>query len=186
MYKDNLVERLRDHATLRPDRVALRFLEGDDVADELTFAALDARIRSVAARLQQLGGAGERAVILLPSGLNYAVAFYACLYSGVIAVPAYPPEGGADRYAGRLNGILRDATPRFILTETTLRAAVEAALPELTDVQIIAVDTISPELAADWRETRPAADADRVSAIHVRLNVATKGRLRLPRQFDRQ
>ncbi|MCK1516314.1 amino acid adenylation domain-containing protein [Bradyrhizobium sp. 190] len=159
MYKDNLVERLRDHASLRPDRVALRFLEGDDVADELTFAALDARIRSVAARLQQLGGAGERAVILLPSGLNYAVAFYACLYSGVIAVPAYPPEGGPERYAGRLNGILRDAAPRFILVETALRSAVEAALPERANVQIIAVDAIPPELAAEWRETRPAENS---------------------------
>ena len=159
MNRDNLVERLREHATLRPDKAALRFLEGDDVADELTFAALDARIRSVAARLQQLGGAGERAVILLPSGLNYAVAFYACLYSGVIAVPAYPPEGGPERYAGRLNGILRDAAPRFILVEAALRSAVEAVLPERTNVQIIAVDTIASELAAEWRETRPAADA---------------------------
>ncbi|MBR0960066.1 non-ribosomal peptide synthetase [Bradyrhizobium japonicum] len=158
MDRSNLVERLREHAALRPEKVALRFLEGDDVADELTFAALDARIRALAAWLQQMGGAGERAVILLPSGINYAVAFYACLYSGVIAVPAYPPEGGPERYAGRLNGILRDAAPRFILVETGLRGLIEAALPELADVQIVAVDTISPDLAADWRETRPAAD----------------------------
>ncbi|MBR1251928.1 amino acid adenylation domain-containing protein [Bradyrhizobium sp. AUGA SZCCT0169] len=159
MYQDNLVERLRGHAALRPDRVALRFLEGDDVAGELTFAALDTRIRAVASRLQQLGCAGERAVILLPSGLDYAVAFYACLYAGAIAVPAYPPEGAADRYAGRLNGILRDATPRFILTETNLRDVVEAALPDPTNVWIIEVDAISSELAAEWRETSPAANA---------------------------
>ncbi|WP_213289371.1 non-ribosomal peptide synthetase [Bradyrhizobium sp. sGM-13] len=159
MYRDNLVERLRCHAALRSDRIALRFLEGDSVAEELAFAGLDARIRSVAARLQQLGGAGERAVILLPSGCDYAVAFYACLYSGVIAVPAYPPEGGAERYAGRLNGILRDATPRFILTETALVGAVEAARPELANVEIVAVDAIPAASAAEWRETRPEADA---------------------------
>ncbi|MCK1637528.1 amino acid adenylation domain-containing protein [Bradyrhizobium sp. 157] len=159
MYRDNLVERLRCHAALRPDGIALRFLEGDSVADELTFAGLDARIRSAAAYLQQLGGAGERAVILLPSSLDYAVAFYACLYSGVIAVPAYPPEGGAERYAGRLNGILRDATPRFILTDTALLGAVEAALPELANVEIIAVDAIPAAFAGEWRETRPEADA---------------------------
>ncbi|WP_028346872.1 non-ribosomal peptide synthetase [Bradyrhizobium murdochi] len=159
MYKDNLVERLRCHAALRPDAIALRFLEGDGVADELTFAGLDARIRSVAARLQQLGDAGERAVILLPSGLDYAVAFYACLYSGVIAVPAYPPEGGTERYAGRLNGILRDAAPRFILTETALVGAVETALPELANLEIVAVDAIPAAFAAEWRETRPEADA---------------------------
>ncbi|MCP3401820.1 non-ribosomal peptide synthetase [Bradyrhizobium sp. CCGB20] len=159
MDRANLVECLREHAALRPEKVALRFLEGDDVADELTFAALDARIRALAAWLQQMGGAGERAVILLPSGINYAVAFYACLYSGVIAVPAYAPEGGPERYAGRLNGILRDAAPRFILVETALRDLIEATLPALGDVQIVAVDTIPPELAAEWRETRLAADA---------------------------
>ena len=159
MDKANLVERLREHAALRSEKLALRFLEGDDVADELTFAALDGRIRALAAWLQQSGGAGERAVILLPSGINYAVAFYACLYSGVIAVPAYPPEGGPERYAGRLNGILRDAAPRFILADTALRAVIEATLPELGNVEIVAVDTIPSELAADWRETRPAADA---------------------------
>ncbi|MHB0772407.1 amino acid adenylation domain-containing protein [Bradyrhizobium sp. 5.13L] len=159
MDRANLVERLREHAALRPEQVALRFLEGDDVADELTFAALDGRIRALAAFLQQADGAGERAMILLPSGINYAVAFYACLYAGIIAVPAYPPEGGSERYAGRLHGILRDAVPRFILVETALRDVIEATLPALSDVQIVAVDAIPLELAAGWRETRPAADA---------------------------
>jgi amino acid adenylation domain-containing protein/non-ribosomal peptide synthase protein (TIGR01720 family) len=152
MNKDNLVERLRRHAASHPDRIALRFLEGDDVVDELTFAALDARIRSVAGYLRELGGTGERAVILLPSGVNYVIAFYACLYSGVIAVPAYPPEGGAERYAGRLNGILRDAAPRFVLTEARLRAAVESLLPDIGDVRIIAVDAMPAGFAAEWRE----------------------------------
>ncbi|EAQ35218.1 probable non-ribosomal peptide synthetase [Nitrobacter sp. Nb-311A] len=159
MKDDNLVERLREHVARRPDKVALRFLEQDGVAEELTFAELDERIRSVAARLQQLGGAGERAVILLPSGINYVVAFYACLYSGVIAVPAYPPEESSARYAGRLNGILRDAAPRFILVESGLCSLVEAAFPELTNVQIIAVDSLLTEPAADWRETKLATDA---------------------------
>jgi amino acid adenylation domain-containing protein/non-ribosomal peptide synthase protein (TIGR01720 family) len=153
MRTDNLVERLRDHAATRPDRLALRFVEGDEVVDQLTFAALDLRIRAVAAHLQQLGGAGERAVILLPSGFNYAVAFYACLYAGVIAVPAYPPEGGADRYAGRLTGILRDAGPRFILTETRLRAAVADALTDGADAHVLAVDAVEADAAAEWRET---------------------------------
>ena len=159
MDRANLVERLREHAALRPEQVALRFLEGDDVADELTFAALDGRIRALAAFLQQADGAGERAMILLPSGIDYAVAFYACLYAGVIAVPAYPPKGGSERYAGRLHGILRDAAPRFILVEKALRDVIEATLPAPGDVRIVAVDAIPLELAAGWRETRPAADA---------------------------
>ncbi|MET0674319.1 MAG: AMP-binding protein, partial [Bradyrhizobium sp.] len=159
MHRDNLVDRLRTHAALLPDRQALRFIEGDDVVGELTFSELDARIRSLAAHLQHMGGAGERAVILLPSGLDYAVAFYACLYAGVIAVPAYPPDGGTDRYAGRLHGILRDAAPRFILTGSHVRAAVDAILSDVRGAIVIAVDTLPADAAADWRETDLEADA---------------------------
>src|SRR5207237_8420271 len=116
-------ERLRGHAALQPDKLAFRFLDGDNVAVELSYSLLDGHIRSVAARLQKLGGKGERAVLLLPSGLNYAVAFYACLYAGLIAVPAYPPESGKERHTARLDGILRDAAPRFILTAAEIGRA---------------------------------------------------------------
>ncbi|WP_315833220.1 non-ribosomal peptide synthetase [Bradyrhizobium prioriisuperbiae] len=150
MHNDTLVERLRSHAGSRPDALALRFLEGDAVATELTFTQLDARIRALAARLQQLGGVGERAVILLPTGANYVTAFYACLYAGVIAVPAYPPDG-TDRYAGRLNGILRDATPRFILTESHQQAGIEALLSDAPGVHVLHLDTFPFVGADDWQ-----------------------------------
>jgi amino acid adenylation domain-containing protein/non-ribosomal peptide synthase protein (TIGR01720 family) len=159
MHSDNLVDRLRAHAALRPDHHAVRFIAGDDVEGELTFAQLDARVRSLAAHLQAYGGASERAVILLPSGLDYAVAFYACLYAEVIAVPAYPPEGDGNRYASRLRGILRDAAPRFILTGTRERPAVDEVLQDIPGLQIIAVDAVSTEAADAWREISLQADA---------------------------
>ncbi|MGJ5176283.1 amino acid adenylation domain-containing protein [Bradyrhizobium oligotrophicum] len=158
MTPDTLVERLREHATLRADHPALRFIAGDDVVEELSYAALDRRIRALAAHLQDLAGAGERALILLPSGPDYAVAFYACLYAGVIAVPAYPPEGAKERYAGRLDGILRDAAPRFILTLASLRDSIAASL-EPSVSHVVAVDAIGSDAADLWRETELKGDA---------------------------
>ena len=158
MFPETLVERLREHATLRADRLALRFIEGETVVGELTFADLDRRVRALAARLQDFGGAGERAVILLPSGLDYAVAFYACLYAGVIAVPAYPPESGKERHTARLDGILRDAAPRFILTAAGLRDKIPASFGRLVP-HVLAVDAIPVEGAASWHETGPRGDA---------------------------
>ncbi|NPV23383.1 non-ribosomal peptide synthetase [Bradyrhizobium aeschynomenes] len=151
MRTRTLVERLREHAALRADHAALRFIEGDEVVEELTFSHLDRRIRALAAHLQQLSGSGERAVILLPNGPEYAVAFYACLYAGVIAVPAYPPETGKKRYTDRLAGILSDATPRFILTLASLRDAVEASLGK-TGAHVLPVDAVSVDAAETWRE----------------------------------
>ncbi|MGJ4971817.1 amino acid adenylation domain-containing protein [Bradyrhizobium sp. HKCCYLRH1073] len=158
MPTQTLVERLREHAASRAGHPALRFIEGDDVVDELTFAALDRRIRALAAHLQERARAGERAVILLPNGPDYAVAFYACLYAGVIAVPAYPPETGKERYASRLDGILRDAAPRLILTQARLRDVVVASVGE-TDAHVVAVDEVPVDAAASWRETDLHGDA---------------------------
>ncbi|MGY3453938.1 AMP-binding protein [Bradyrhizobium sp. USDA 4353] len=158
MRPKTLVERLREHASLRGDHLALRFIEGDAVVGELSFAALDQRVRALAAQLQELGGVGERAVILLPSSLDYAVAFYACLYAGVIAVPAYPPEGGKERYTNRLEGILNDAAPRFILTATGLRDTITASLGQ-TATHVITVDAVAADQASSWREPRLKADA---------------------------
>src|SRR5690606_38447721 len=100
------VERLLEHVAAQPSRVALRFLKSDDVTLEPTYAELDARARALAALLQDRRAAGERALILLPNGLDYAVAFYGCLYSGVIAVPVHPPDEGSGRHSARLAGIL--------------------------------------------------------------------------------
>ncbi|MGJ5203813.1 amino acid adenylation domain-containing protein [Bradyrhizobium sp. HKCCYLR20261] len=154
----NLVDRLRQHAVLRADHPAVRYIEGDEVVDELSFAALDRRIRALAAHLQDLAGTGERALILLPNGADYAVAFYACLYAGVIAVPAYPPETGKARYASRLDGILHDSAPRLILTQARLRDGITAAFGE-TGAHILAVDEVAVDAAASWRETELMADA---------------------------
>src|SRR3989442_1499224 len=88
-----LVELLRDHAERSPDRVILRFL-GDREEDELclTYGDLDARARAIAARLQALGAAGDRALLLHPPGADYVAALLGCFYAGVVAVPAYPPR----------------------------------------------------------------------------------------------
>ncbi|GLH79077.1 non-ribosomal peptide synthetase [Bradyrhizobium sp. SSBR45G] len=158
MQTETLVERLRQHAALRADRPALRFIEGERAVEELTFAALDRRIRALAAHLQALAGPGERAVILLPNSLDYAVAFYACLYAGVIAVPAYPPETAKERYSSRLAGILHDAQPRLVLTRTSLCETVAASLGR-TSAHVVAVDAIGDESAASWSEPDLKADA---------------------------
>ena len=46
------------------------------------------RARVIAARLQRMGMAGERALLLYPPGLDYIEGFFGCLYAGVVAVPA--------------------------------------------------------------------------------------------------
>uniref|UniRef100_UPI0005B2B12D amidase family protein n=1 Tax=Methylobacterium sp. B34 TaxID=95563 RepID=UPI0005B2B12D len=78
---DSLVAILRARAAATPDRLTLRFLtDGRAVGASLDYAELDRRVRALAARLQRDAEPGARALIALPSGPDYVVAFFACLY----------------------------------------------------------------------------------------------------------
>jgi amino acid adenylation domain-containing protein/non-ribosomal peptide synthase protein (TIGR01720 family) len=144
-----LVQALQRRAALTPDRVALRFLaETRDQAVVLSYRELDQRARSIAGALQAQADFGDRAVLLFPSGPDYVAAFFGCLYAGVIAVPAYPPESAKRHHQERLLSIISDAEPRLLLTRADQRDAlllIEGAPP------LLCVDTLDSALGDRWR-----------------------------------
>jgi amino acid adenylation domain-containing protein/non-ribosomal peptide synthase protein (TIGR01720 family) len=145
-----LVQALQRRAALTPDRVALRFLaETEDQAVVLSYRELDQRARVIAGALQAEADVGDRAVLLFPSGPDYVAAFFGCLYAGVIAVPAYPPESTRRHHQERLLSIISDAEPRLLLTSAGLRDSllhIEGAPP------LLCVDTLDSALAERWVE----------------------------------
>ncbi|ALM82673.1 non-ribosomal peptide synthetase [Bordetella sp. N] len=147
----NLAALLAWRAREHPMRPALRFLgDGETVSATLTFSDLDAQARELAGVLASLAGVGERAMLLYPSGPAYAVAFTACLYAGLIAVPAYPPESASPQHTRRLRAIAADAEPALILTEQALAeplAAFARVSPALRGTRVIATDTIRASAA---------------------------------------
>ncbi|SMF97469.1 non-ribosomal peptide synthase domain TIGR01720/amino acid adenylation domain-containing protein [Methylomagnum ishizawai] len=157
-HANHFVELLRWRAESHPERTALYCLDGDGAALQHRYADLDLRARAVAARLQAIAAPGERAVILLPSGAGYVEAFLGCLYAGVIAVPAYPPESLRPQPVRRLAAILADARPRVVLTATALLDTLRPALADAAAgaaPEFIAVDAIADELAEAWRDFAP-------------------------------
>ncbi|WP_139113303.1 non-ribosomal peptide synthetase, partial [Pseudomonas sp. 34 E 7] len=143
-----LVQSLQRRAAQTPDRLALRFLaESAEHSVVLSYRDLDQRARTIAAALQADVAMGERAVLLFPSGPDYVAAFFGCLYAGVIAVPAYPPESSKRHHQERLLSIISDAEPRRLLTIASLAdglAQIENAPP------LLSVDTLDPQLADRW------------------------------------
>jgi len=110
----------RARAAADPGRTAFTFLaDGEGDERHLTCGELDRRARAIAAHLQALSMAGERALLLLPPGLDFIAAFAGCLYAGVAAVPVSPPAGR--RALPRLSAILADSRPRAILTAAAAR-----------------------------------------------------------------
>ena len=156
---DTLVDLLMRRATLSGDQRAFTFLvDGDTQALHVTYRQLDQQARSIAATLRSFGAAGQRAVLLYPPGLDYIAAFFGCLYAGVVAVPAYPPQ--RKRMLPRLQAILADCEPAVALSSAPVRTALERlcgddeALRHLKTLQWLDSDAISPGRESDWQ--RPA------------------------------
>src|SRR4028119_1461975 len=148
----SLVDVLRARATETPDRKGFTFLDGDgQEAESLSFGELDLRARTVATVLQEHAGLGERALLLYPPGLEFVVAFFGCLYAGVIAVPVYPPR--RNQRLTRLQAIAQDAQAKFALTTTPVLTNIESSFkeePELAALHCIATDNIASNLTLHW------------------------------------
>lgn len=151
------VDVLRWHASQIPDQRAYAFLpHGIEIEHSLTYGELDRRARAIAVQLQSLRILGERALLLYPPGLDYITAFMGCLYAGVVAVPAYPPQSSrAKRALPRLRSIVLDAQPAVILTLASLTgpsADLLAQIPGFGKRHWLATDTIADAVAENWKE----------------------------------
>ena len=117
---------LRARAQQTPARIAYTFLRENGAEQDICYAELAARVDALAAHMLRHAAPGARALLFYPAGIDFIVAFFACLASGVIAVPAAPAHRPRD--AGRLAALLGDAAPRLVLCAPEVQGATTAAL----------------------------------------------------------
>ncbi|HIQ21197.1 MAG TPA: aminotransferase class I/II-fold pyridoxal phosphate-dependent enzyme [Planctomycetes bacterium] len=150
---NTLVELVRLRAERQPDDVAFTYLvDGEGQQVEITYAELDRRARAIGAWLGSLGLTGQRALLLHPAGLEFIVAFFGCLYGGVVAVPAYPPR--RNRSLARIEAISGDCGARVALsTGQVLRrvGAVVRSSPVLRRLQWLATCDCPSAMADSWQ-----------------------------------
>jgi acyl-CoA synthetase (AMP-forming)/AMP-acid ligase II len=151
-------EILRLRAEQHGERRAYGSWADGGVGAWLSYADLDRRARAIGAALQEMGAAGERALLLFPPGLDYISAFFGCLYGGAIAVPAYPPDPARlDRTLPRLQAIVRDAQASLVLTTSAIagfQSLVGTHAPALAAVRWLATDICD----GVFRERRASGD----------------------------
>jgi amino acid adenylation domain-containing protein len=158
---DNLAHLLRSRAESSPTKIAYTFLvDGERETRSLTYAELDARAATVAARLTERLTAGDRALLLYPPGLDFVEAFFGSLYAGVVAVPVFPPDPAAPhRVLPRINAVAADCAPSVILTVAAIAAQSAQAVryaPALAGLDVLATDEF--ETSEPGRLSTPGAD----------------------------
>lgn len=153
-----LVELLQYRAIHQPEQIAYRFLlDGETEEISLTYQELDLKARKIAAQLQTLNLAQKRAILLYLPGLEFICAFFGCLYAGVIAIPAYPPQ--FQQNISRLQAMIRDSQATVILTTTTLFKE----YLEFPHLSYLITDRLTSDAAHTWQQ--PKIDRDTLAFI---------------------
>lgn len=161
MGMETLVDLLRERADQQGDRLAFAYLEDGTVESRrITYGELDRQARAVAARLQEVAEAGERALVIYPAGIDFLIGLFGCLYAGLIGIPTPPPEASRlKRTRPRLDSIIDDARASLVLTTAPIRAMLEQSDRAVFDGQAarwLTTETIDPARADDWRAPRLA------------------------------
>lgn len=162
-----IVSLLRMRAEQQPLDVAYTFVAANGTEQEITYSALDRRARAIACMAADLNLRDEVALLLYPPGLDYIAAFFGCLYAGVIAVPACPPDHSnplrPDRSLSRLAAIVGDATPSAVLTTAAVTGRWPGSLSGLSRMRVIVTDDVPAEY---YRAATPSPpDADSVALL---------------------
>ncbi len=166
MTSQTFLDLVRQRAETYRDKIAFdycRYSPDGEEHSQLTFGELDIRARATAAVLQQMGATGERALVLCPSGLDFIVAFFGCIYAGVVPVPVHPPA--RTRVIGRVASIVHDTEARFTVTTAETRAQFQSAIDGMADgpaMQWCAVDEIAAS-ADEW--VAPAIEPDTIAML---------------------
>ena len=137
------------------DRHCMRFWDYSNNQDgepiDYTREQINTRIKSVAARLQQIGQPGGRVAILAGNSPEYIFGFVGALYAAMVPVPLYDPREPG--HGEHLKAVLQDSQASIILTNKASAQAVREHFgdqPARQRPRIIAIDALPDALAASW------------------------------------
>lgn len=146
------------------DKLAYGYYDRDgELITSLSFAELAHDAKSIASRLQATGARGDRVLIICQQDIDYVRALFGCLYSGLIAVPAYAPRNNHN--FDRLVAIIASADARILLLSRKQLSLIQPYLDQqgtLKNTTLIAIDDLALTKSNDsasrsWRDPRICA-----------------------------
>ena len=119
MEHHNLLESLAYHAKTQPTKHAIYLLNFNDIHtidQQITYQDLYIAVNQLAHNLKETIEPGQRVLLCYPTGLDFVIAFYACLMAKAIAVAVTVPSNIGLMH--KLEAINKDCTPSLILTDS--------------------------------------------------------------------
>jgi acyl-CoA synthetase (AMP-forming)/AMP-acid ligase II len=164
MLSETLISALRHTAGRVGNDRGLRFYSNLDDSTFRGWAELDARARRVAQSLQSAGyQPGQRAVVALLPGLQWADAAYGALYAGLVLVPApVAGYGTATALIARISDLTVASEASLIITEQSILGTLGSDADALA-VPVRAIEGLLHGDDASW--TEPSIDAESTSFL---------------------
>lgn len=105
---------LKSRSLHTPNQKVFTFLEaGESAGESLTFEELQRKAHQLSTGILKFSSKGDRVLLLLPQGIDFIVAFYACMICGVIAVPCSIPT--KRERLNRTKSIIDNASPTLVI-----------------------------------------------------------------------
>jgi acyl-CoA synthetase (AMP-forming)/AMP-acid ligase II len=131
MHMPSTLDALLDYwADRQPDKVLFRFHQEDNTALEMTSAQLRDHAQSFARALLQQLKPKAHVLLTLSDSREFIIAFFACMYAGVVAIPAPAIKGNQKQQ--RLRTMLEISQPSLILCDASQVEKFNVILADLT------------------------------------------------------
>ncbi|ESP91355.1 non-ribosomal peptide synthetase [Pseudoalteromonas luteoviolacea] len=134
-----IMDHLAQHAAHQPDKTALVCVD-KKAHTPWSFGELYTHSLMVASHIQKYAKAGDRALILMDTGIEYVASFLACQYLGVTAIPSFPPESTKAQHIARTVGIAEDSEAAVVLTTARFTTTVEALVEQVSGSKMLVID----------------------------------------------
>jgi len=149
-----IIDILSIRALREPEQLAYSFLL-DNKSQEvrITYRELDLRVRALASSLREINGNQAKAILLYSPGLEFVIAFLACLCAGVVAVPLNIPRNL--QKLQQLEKIVLDIQAGIILTSSILRDNLKKQFVQsslLNSLALIETETIVNNNGLPWQQ----------------------------------
>ncbi|HXH55137.1 MAG TPA: AMP-binding protein [Gammaproteobacteria bacterium] len=142
---DFLPNKVIEHVKNQPNATAYTFVYNNKQGSKsISYAELDYKARLLAEIFHKKNLMQERLILLYPTGIEFIVAYLACLYSGAIAIPLNCSNNDSpNKYIPLIVSIVKNANVRAIVTTDYLATIIQqASSTQIQKIDIICTDLI--------------------------------------------